>query len=163
VTALTILPIAPDDLPFVREMLHAAAFWRDLAGAPPIDEALRQPGLGVYVDGWGRPGDAGLIARVRGTPTGAVWVREFRGDDRGYGFVDERTPELSIAVAPLHRGSGIGRCLLTAMLVELRLRGVDQVSLSVETDNPAVELYASVGFARRDVDDGAATMVRTLW
>lgn len=50
-TALSILPITDGDLPFVREMLYEAAFWRDTANAPPIDEALHQPGLAGYIEG----------------------------------------------------------------------------------------------------------------
>jgi GNAT superfamily N-acetyltransferase len=160
--ALSILPIVGDDLPFVREMLYEAAFWRGTTGAPPLDAALRDPALAIYVEGWGRPGDEGLLARLGGTPVGAVWVRRFRDDAHGYGYVDERTPELSIAVAADHRGCGLGRCLVTAMLVALRCTDTRQVSLSVETDNPARLLYERLGFEPRTTTDGAVTMVRTL-
>jgi len=95
-------------------------------------------------------------------PAGAVWVRRFRDDEHGYGYVDTSTPELSIGVAKHHRGRGIGRCLMTAMLVQLRLQAVDQVSLSVEDDNPACTLYESLGFVARRTTDGATTMLRTL-
>jgi GNAT superfamily N-acetyltransferase len=161
-TALSILPIVGDDLPFVRTMLYEAAFWRGMTGAPPLEAALRDPALAIYVDGWGRQGDQGLLARVGGTPVGAVWVRRFHDEAHGYGYVDERTPELSIAVAADHRGNGLGRCLVTAMLVELRLAGTRQVSLSVETDNPARLLYERLGFEPRTTSDGAVTMVRPL-
>ncbi|MCC5947317.1 MAG: GNAT family N-acetyltransferase [Nitriliruptoraceae bacterium] len=160
--ALSILPVVAADLPFVRAMLHEAAFWRDTAEVAAIDDALREPGLARYVEGWGRPGDAGLVARRGDTPVGAVWVRRFPADAHGYGFVDERTPELSIAVSPGHRRLGTGRCLLDAMLVQLRWSGVAQVSLSVEDDNPALRLYEQAGFAVRDAADGARTMVRLL-
>jgi ribosomal protein S18 acetylase RimI-like enzyme len=160
--ALSILPVTDDDLPFVREMLLEAAFWRDTAEAPPVDEALQQPDLAVYIAGWGRPGDAGLVARVGGSPAGAVWVRHYHDDEHGYGYIDELTPELSIAVARDHRGCGIGRCLLTAMLVELRLQVVAQVSLSVEDDNPASLLYQRLGFVPRATADGATTMSLNL-
>jgi ribosomal protein S18 acetylase RimI-like enzyme len=161
-TGLSILPITDDDVPFVHDMLREAAYWRDRSGAPPIAEVLDQPGLALYVAGWGRPGDTGLIARVDGAPAGAVWVRRFDDDEHGYGYVDASTPELSIAVVQEHRGCGIGRSLVAAMLVELRLRSVSQVSLSVEIDNPACALYESLGFVSRGTADGAATMVRTL-
>ena len=161
-TALSILPVVARDLPFVREMLYEAAFWRGTGDAPPLDEALGRPGLAVYVEEWGRPGDAGLIARVRGARAGAVWVRRFRDDRHGYGYIDERTPELSIAVATNRRGCGLGRCLVTAMLVELGLQAVGRVSLSVETDNPARTLYEGLGFVSWETAEGAVTMVRTL-
>lgn len=160
--ALSILPIADDDLSFVREMLYEAAFWRGSLDAPPIDQALNEAGLSIYLAEWGRPGDDGLIAHVGDEPAGAVWVRRFRDDAHGYGYVDAVTPELSIAVAKRHRGCGIGRCLMTAILAELRLQTVGQVSLSVEDDNPARHLYQGLGFVPWAAADGATTMLRTL-
>ena len=160
--SLSIVPLADRELPFVREMLYAAAFWRGTADAPPIEEALSLPSLRVYLAGWGRPGDDGLIAKVGEEPVGAVWVRRFPDDAPGYGYVDELTPELSIAVAAGHRGGGIGRCLMAAILVELQLQAIAQVSLSVEDDNPARQLYESLGFVTWQATDGARTMVRTL-
>jgi ribosomal protein S18 acetylase RimI-like enzyme len=65
-------------------------------------------------------------------------------------------------VARERRGRGIGRSLVTAMLTELRLQVLGQVSLSVETDNPAAALYVDLGFVARDAADGATTMVRRL-
>ncbi len=160
--ARSILPITDDDLPFVQEMLCEAAFWRDGSDGPPIDEALSQPGLAVYVAGWGRPGDAGRVARIDGEPAGAVWVRRFHDEQHGYGDVDAATRELSMAVVKNHRGRGIGRRLTTAMLTQLRLDAVGQVSLSVENDNPAYARYESLGFVPWRTVDGATTMRRTL-
>ena len=158
---LSLLPIVGDDLPFVRAMLYEAAFWREQSDAPSVDEALRQPGLAVYVDGWGRQGDQGLVARIEGEPVGAVWVRLFDDEEHGYGYLDDATPELSIAVVKDRRRRGIGRCLLTAVLTQARLEGVPRVSLSVETDNPARSLYDSMGFVPAGAIGDAMTMVRT--
>ena len=162
VATLSILPVTADDLPFVREMLYEAAFWRDTSGAPPIDEALDRAWLALYVEGWGRPGDDGLIARLGGAPAGAVWVRRFDDEVHGYGYVDESTPELSIAVTQEHRGRGVGRCLLMTMMVQLRFQAVAGVSLSVEDDNPARALYEDLGFVPVKAVDGATTMLRNL-
>lgn len=161
-TVFSVTPLEAADLPFVREMLHEAAFWRATVDRPPLDAALSAPELAVYVQDWGRRGDDGLIARVGSRPVGAVWVRRFDDGAHGYGYVDQLTPELSIAVAEEHRGRGIGRCLVAAMLVQLRLRGTGQVSLSVETDNPARLLYESLGFVEGPATRGAVTMVRDL-
>lgn len=161
-TTFSLDPLDATDLPFVCEMLYEAAFWRAASDRPPLDAALREPGLARYVEGWGRPGDDGLVARIDGRPVGAVWVRRFDDETHGYGYLDERTPELSIAVTEEHRGRGIGRCLVAAMLVQLRLLGHHQVSLSVEIDNPARQLYESLGFTSRQSTEGAVTMVCPL-
>lgn len=159
---LSLLPIVYDDLPFVRTMLYEAAFWRSTSNAPPLNEALRQPELAGYVDGWGRHGDQGLIARIETTPVGAVWIRRFTDDDHGYGYLDEDTPELSIAVETDQRGIGIGRCLGTAMLTQARLNGITRISLSVENDNPARSLYDDLGFMPVAAVGGSVTMARSL-
>lgn len=161
-TSLSIAPLAAADLPFMRVMLYEAAFWRGTAGAPSVDVALRDPALALYVQGWGRPGDDGLIARVGRQSVGALWVRRFDAASHGYGYVDELTPELSVAVVEEFRGCGIGRSLVAAMLDRLRVQGSGQVSLSVEADNPARQLYESLGFTRLQTSGGAITMVRTI-
>src|SRR5919109_1821435 len=136
------------DVRFLRDMLHHAYYWRE-----------RNPGVGPgpaarYVKGWGRPGDTVLIAIDEGFPVGAAWYRLFRRDSPGYGFVDEQTPELTIAVVPSRRGRGFGEQLLSALLDRARGDGYDSVSLSVERDSPALKLYERFGFRGvREEDD----------
>ena len=161
-TSFSIASLDAADLAFMREMLYEAAFWRATTKRPPLEAALRDPALALYVQDWGRRGDHGLITRLGTRRAGAVWVRQFDDDAHGYGYVDKHTPELSVAVAAEHRGIGAGRCLVAAMLVQLRLQGAHQVSLSVEIDNPACELYESLGFTPLTAAEGAVTMVRSL-
>lgn len=132
--------IASDE-PFLREMLYLALYVRP--GDPPISRAvLDDPAIARYVTGWGRGrGDRGWIAVVDGVPVGAAWVRQFSEAEPGYGFVDERTPELSVAILPDYRGNGIG-----TQLIEQLLRELASVSLSCDPDNPAVRLYRRLGF-----------------
>ncbi len=65
----------------------------------------------------------------------------------GYGFVDEETPELAIAVVPSRRGRGIGEALLDALCERARADGYRALSLSVERDNAVlVSFYEEHGF-----------------
>jgi ribosomal protein S18 acetylase RimI-like enzyme len=148
-----IRPAGRQDIPFLRDMLRHAYYWRASAVAETGEPPLRR-----YVERWGRPGDSGLIAIDEFQPVGAAWYRLFRRDDPGYGFIDEETPELSIAVVPSRRGRGIGHELLEALLDRARAEGYESISLSVEKDNPAVGLYERHGFERVREDDGAYTM-----
>jgi GNAT superfamily N-acetyltransferase len=160
-----IAPAGDRDLPFLREMLHEAASWRpdpDGPPRPPPAEAVTSPELTRYLDAWGRRGDRALLALHGDRPLGAAWYRLFTADEPGYGFVDEDTPELSVGVLAPERGRGVGAGLLAAALVQAALDGHEQVSLSVEPDNPAVRLYERFGFARHQAADGAWTMVRTV-
>jgi len=124
------------------------ARWGDEADVP----------LERYVAGWGRPGDSAFVAIDEFQPVGAAWYRLFRADNPGYGFVDEETPELSIAVVPSKRGTGLGSELLDALLERARADGYAAISLSVERDNPAVALYERHGFERVREDADSYTM-----
>jgi len=143
----------PQDVRFLKDMLRHAYYWRATtvpeSGEPPVQR---------YVERWGRPGDTALIAIQDFEPVGAAWYRLFRTDNPGYGFLDEETPELSIAVVPSKRGSGLGSDLLNALLVRAGADGYHAISLSVEKDNPAIHLYERHGFARVREDEDAFTM-----
>jgi len=147
------------DVRFLRDMLHHAYYWRE-----------RQPGEGpgpvaLYVKGWGRAGDTALIAIEDGFPVGAAWYRLFRRDHPGYGFVDEETPELAIAVVPSRRGRGIGDALLNALYERAKADGHQAVSLAAERGNePLVSYYERKhGFTRaREDREESVTMRREL-
>jgi ribosomal protein S18 acetylase RimI-like enzyme len=121
--------------------------------------------VALYVKGWGRPGDTALIAIDEGFPVGAAWYRLFRREQPGYGFVDEETPELAIAVVPSRRGRGIGDALLKELYARAKADGYDAVSLAAERDNqPLVSYYEQRhGFERvREDGEGSVTMRRGL-
>lgn len=151
-----------DDVQLLRVLLFEAAFWRSNVARPPLDEALATRELARYVDGFGRPGDFGIVAEEGAEPRGAAWWRHFQAVAPGYGFLDEATPEVSTAVLPGHRGRGIGTALLGALQREARDRRIDRLSLSVERDNPAVALYERLGFRPLDCERNALTMVIEL-
>jgi len=123
------------------------------SGEPPVQR---------YVERWGRPGDTALIAIQDFQRVGAAWFRLFTDDNPGYGFVDEETPELSIAIVPSKRGTGLGSELLDALLERARADGYEAITLSVEKDSPAVGLYERHGFERLGEDDGGVTMKANL-
>jgi ribosomal protein S18 acetylase RimI-like enzyme len=145
------------DVRFLRDMLHHAYYWKERApDAGPGPVAL-------YVKAWGRPGDTAVIAIDDGFPVGAAWYRLFERDKPGYGFVDERTPELAIAVVPNARGKGVGSKLLDTLLGRARADGYRTVSLSVDRANAgAIELYRRHGFERVAEDDDSVTMLARL-
>jgi ribosomal protein S18 acetylase RimI-like enzyme len=135
------------DAPFLRDMVKHAYYWRW------ADPATADVPASRYVEGWGRPGDRGLILIDESFPVGAAWYRLFTEARPGYGFLDEETPELTIAVVPSKRGRGFGEELLTALIEQARADGHVAMSLSVERDNPALKLYERFGFnAVREVD-----------
>jgi GNAT superfamily N-acetyltransferase len=137
-------PAGSEDEAFLAQMLFYAAHANVERGATP-EGLLANPSLARYVVGFGRAGDLGVIGEAKGTPIGAAWVRLLAGDGRGYGWVDDATPELAMAVAPEHLGRGFGTRLLSDLLERARGR-FPGVSLSVRRDNPARHLYLRLGF-----------------
>jgi GNAT superfamily N-acetyltransferase len=149
----------PEDEPFLRAMLHEAAFWDSSETRPPINQALADPRLARYTEGWLRAGDAGVIAVDEGArPVGAAWYRLFSAEAPGYGYIGPTTPEVGIAVAAEHRGKGIGGLLLGALLRTAREAGMASLSLSVAQGNHAVHLYEKHGFQKLAVQGGSWTM-----
>ena len=141
------------DVRFLRDMLHHAYYWKERApstGPGPV---------ALYVKAWGRRGDTAVVAIEDGFPVGAAWYRLFGEDRPGYGFVDEETPELAIAVVPSARGRGVGTKLLDALVARAREAGHDALSLGVDRDNSgAIELYARHGFERVGETEDTVTM-----
>jgi ribosomal protein S18 acetylase RimI-like enzyme len=157
----SVRPATREDGPFLAEMLALAADWRPGTMVRSVAEVMAVPALAHSVAGWGRPGDAGFVA-TDGVAVGAAWWRYLAEDDPGYGFVDARIPEVTVAVVPGARGRGHGAALLGALLAEARARGIAALSLSVEIDNPAAALYRRLGFQALSSAHGATTMRAVL-
>ena len=140
-------------------MLGEAAVWRPEKPTPTGDEVLADPRYAMYLAGWPRPGDYGLVAEQDG-PLGAAWYRAYTEVSHGYGFVAEDVPELSIAVVESRRHEGIGRRLLVELIAAGTAQGHRALSLSVRSDNPARRLYESVGFVPVEKHGTSWKMVR---
>lgn len=148
------------DGPFLTEMLVEAAYWRPDGPRGDARDVLADPVLAHYVSGWPQRGDSGVVAEDE-RPVGAAWLRFFTSDSPGFGFVDDRTPELGMGVRSDRRGRGIGTNLLAELLTRARAAGVARVSLSVEPDNFARNLYERAGFVPVGRSGGSVTMLWT--
>jgi ribosomal protein S18 acetylase RimI-like enzyme len=138
--AVATRPATGEDEAFLWEMLAEAA------QEDSVRAVAENPGTAKYVEGWGRDGDSGVVAvAAGGEPLGAAWLRLLRGEDAGYGYVDDKIPELAIAVRPGARGAGIG-ARLTSHLLQAAKSRYRVVSLGVRSDNPALNLYGRMGF-----------------
>jgi ribosomal protein S18 acetylase RimI-like enzyme len=140
-----IRPLGAGEEWFLREMLYEAIFTP--ADEKPLPESIVElPELNHYIAGFGRQGDICCVAEQGGALIGAIWSRLFSEERKGYGFVDEQTPEISMAIKPAYRGQGIGTMLLNTLIEVLYRQGYKQLSLSVDTRNQALGLYKKTGF-----------------
>ena len=160
---MNIRPATQDDVEFLQKMLYEAARWNPDWPREPMEEVLAEPmstpvprRMGA-AGRRGRDRGAGRRARRRGV------VPAVHGGAPGYGFVDEKIPELGLAVEPLHRRKGIGGTLLRALMVQAREEGFQSLSLSVAVHNRSRMMYQRVGFERVTEDEtGSWTMVVNL-
>jgi GNAT superfamily N-acetyltransferase len=139
-SAVELRPLAAADAGLLEAAFVLTADWNP---ASTKGEAFwrADPTFAQYTAEWGRPGDGGIVAEEGGRVVGLIWWRRFTAEVPGYGFVDEQTPELGIAVWPGERGRGIGRLLLRAATAQH-----PRLSLSVEDGNGARALYEAEGF-----------------
>ncbi len=142
----TIRPITPKDEPFLWEMLYEAAHMGE-EGNLTVQDAMNHPDLAKYVQDWGLKDDMGFVATLVSSNqlVGAVWLRLLTSENQGYGYIDDQTPELAIAVLPEYRNQGIGLQLLTHLLAAAKA-SYQSISLSTRSSNPAVSLYHKLGW-----------------
>jgi ribosomal protein S18 acetylase RimI-like enzyme len=160
---VNIRPATNDDADFLKKMLYEAAAWNPDWPREQVLEALADPTLELFHRDWGRRrGDVGVIAELDGEPVGAAWFRLLTADAPGHGFVDEETPELGIAVEPLHRRKGIGETLLHALISEARQEGFGGLSLSVAPHNRSRMMYERAGFRKVGEEGESWTMLLRL-
>ena len=153
--------IRPGETGFLHEMLYEAIYFADEGKRLPRSIVF-EPSISKYVDDFGRKGDLAYVLVDKAELIGAVWARLFAESEKSYGFVDEETPELSIAILENYRNRGFGRILIERLLSVLRADGYEKVSLSVDKRNRAVGLYRKLGFETVSEQGTAFTMVKKL-
>jgi len=151
-----------DDIPFLWEMLYLSFYVPP--GAQPFEKAiLEEPFIKKYLTNWGRHGDIAVIAESQsGDQCGAAWLRLFGAAEKGFGYVDDFTPELGIAVLSEYRGQGIGTVLMDAVEGRAKDFGYHSLSLSVDPQNPALHLYQRYGYVHVGWCDTSWTMKKSL-
>ena len=73
------------------------------------------------------------------------WVCLLEHSDYARNYAAENVPELAVGVRPQLRGQGIGTALMEALIDVTRGRS-PAIVLSMRTSNPALRLYARLGF-----------------
>jgi ribosomal protein S18 acetylase RimI-like enzyme len=139
--ALSLRPAGPEDIAFLFRV-YASTRTEELAPVPWSDEQKRAF-LAMQFDVQDRyyleqfPGAVFQVILRDGQPAGRLYV-----DHR-----DEELRIIDIALLPEHRGAGVGGTLLRGLLDEAKQAG-KPVRIHVERFNPALRLYARLGFER---------------
>lgn len=133
-------------------------------GESPFPKSiLDNPDISKYIDHWGTlPNDLALVAVFNEKLIGSIWGRTFNGLNPGYGFIDENTPEISMAVKKEFRNQGIGTKLIDEISKKYFLKGIKSISLSVDKRNRAESFYTRKGFIAVADKGTAVTMKKIL-
>jgi hypothetical protein len=75
-------PAEAEDFPFLATMLGEAAVWRPDKPTPTGEQVIADPRYEMYLAGWPRQGDYGLVVEQDG-PVGAAWYRSYTARTHG--------------------------------------------------------------------------------
>ncbi len=141
--SITLRLLTSGEEEFLKEMLFEAIFLPPEEKLKLPKNIISHPDLKKYYEHWGQRGDIAVVAALADTNRllGCAWGRLFTSDEKGYGFISEQIPELSLAVHLEFRDRGIGTMLIRRIIEEYELLGYRKLSLSVSKDNPGFRLY----------------------
>lgn len=143
---IIIREIQTSEIYLLEEMLYQAIYQPDENNLIPRS-VIEVPEVDAYIKDFGkRADDYCLVADLDSKIIGAVWVRIISGGIKGFGYIDDQTPEFAISLFKEYRGLRIGTRLMIEMIDYLRKSGYKQASLSVQKENYAVKLYLKMGF-----------------
>lgn len=147
------------DREHIRRFHELTDLWRDVTAEHSEGFAAD---AARYVDAW-TESDGGVICEASGEVVGGAWLRYFTSQAPGWGFVEEKYPEVAIALEPGWTGRGIGGKLMNEVIELAKSQGAPGVSLLVETGNErAGKSYKKVGFTNLGDDgEGGYTMLKT--
>lgn len=117
------------------------------------------------------PLDRGQLSAIRSTSTLVAWTGVVPdAPDVPIGHIEldlalhRRGRIARVALAPSHRGRGLGRALVGAAVADAAMRDLVELDLRVLADNtPARRLYASLGFVLDGTDDLDRTLLRMVY
>jgi len=128
------------------------------------------PQLDIYCRFYGLSSkDLGLYALGEHKIAGGAWIRLLKEDDKANGYIDEKTPILTIGVKPEFRGMGIGSAMLEQLFLEAGAL-FERMSVSVLDNEKSIGFFKKHGFVEVENSlehspiDGAKviTMVKEL-
>ncbi|MDR2084470.1 MAG: GNAT family N-acetyltransferase [Bacteroidales bacterium] len=154
--------IRPSEYSLMEDFMYEAIYHPDPTNPYPR-EVIYYPQVRVYWDNWGaEKDDRCLLALLNDKPVGAVWIRTFRGEPKGCGYIDKLTPEIAIAIFEQYRNQGLGTRMMNKMIALMKEKGYRQVSLSITKGNPAIRLYERLGFKIIDENEEDFIMLLQL-
>lgn len=116
-----------------------------------------------YIKDFGKDDDLALVWEIDGLIAGLAWVRMFEETDKSFGYVCPETPELTLSVLAGYNEQAIGHELLELISNELKLKGYDNLSVSISSNDEIFDVYEKVGFVEKSKqEDNRVLLVKQL-
>ena len=143
---INIRPLFESEISLLETFLYECIFIPD--GVEPLPfEIIKKDEIWVYIKDFGKQkDDFCLVAEIADNVVGAVWVRILAGEIKGFGNIDNKTPEFAISVLKKFRNQGIGTKMMLKMIDYMKNKGYKQLSLAVQKANYATKMYQKLGF-----------------
>lgn len=144
-----------DEYRLLDDFLYEAIYVPKGVQAPPRT-ITQVPELLIYIADFGKQeDDTCFVTEADGKVVGAVWVRVMND----YGHIGDGIPSFAISLYKEYRGYGIGTAMMKKMLCELKKKGYEKASLSVQKENYAAKMYQHIGFEIVDENEEEYIMV----
>ena len=159
---MTVRKLNKNEVDFLADMLYEAIFIPKGHETLP-KEIIKEKSLSKYFENWAKDKfDIALVAETDNQLVGAIWGRLFTKENKGFGYVDDTTPELSMAIKKEYRNQGIGTKFITAIASEYKKNGVNHLCLSVDKANKAYGLYKRQGYEIVEETETSWTMKKRI-
>ncbi len=159
---IIIRKLKSNEVDFLSDMLYEAIFIPE-GNVPLSREIIKDPSLSKYIENWGKDRfDIALVAVIENKIVGAIWGRLFSKENKGFAYIDNKTPELSMAVKNEYRYQGIGTKLIETIITEYNKIEIEFLSLSVQKANKALNLYKRIGFEPVEETDTSLIMRKRI-
>ncbi len=162
IESINIRELKEEEYGFLEEALYMAVYVPE--GEEPYDRSvIFIPEVNKYINNFGtKDHDIAFVAIDYNKLIGCIWGRLFDNDEKGYGYINDQTPEISLSVFPDFRNKGLGGKLIDVISDYYRKKGFCKISLSTDKRNRSKNLYYRNNFRTVIENEVDYVMIKTL-
>lgn len=159
---INIRELKKEEYNFLEEMLFMAVYVHE-DEEPYPKSVIYIPEVYKYINNFGeRKYDIAFVAVDEKKLIGCIWGRVFDENEKGYAYIDNQTPEISLAVLSQYRNKGLGEKLIDTIANYYNKEGFKRISLSTDKRNRSKNLYYRKGFQIEKENDVDYIMIKNI-
>lgn len=124
---------------------------------------IREERFQKYIEKFGKEDDYAIVWEKDGQIAGLAWTRLFDEANKGFAYISDDVPELTVSILPGYNVQKISAELIEVISNELRIKGYDKVSVSVSENDEMLDVYTKYDFVEKEKqDDNRVLLVKEL-